>query len=76
MVGMLLTEKSAETKHSQAMEFITLEDITALYDATLFPEVYRHCCHLSFILAKPTIDLQEAAHLDFSWTLDAADQPA
>jgi error-prone DNA polymerase len=47
MVGMLLTEKSAETKHSQAMEFITLEDITALYDATLFPEVYRHCCHLS-----------------------------
>jgi error-prone DNA polymerase len=46
MVGMLITEKSAETKHGHAMEFITLEDVTALYDATLFPEVYRRCCHL------------------------------
>jgi error-prone DNA polymerase len=46
MVGLLITEKSAETKHGQAMEFITLEDVTALYDATLFPEIYRRCCHL------------------------------
>ena len=46
MVGVLITEKSAETKHGQAMEFITLEDVTALYDATLFPKVYRRCCHL------------------------------
>ena len=45
MVGVLITEKAAETKHSHAMEFITLEDVTALYDATLFPEVYRRCCH-------------------------------
>ena len=46
MVGLLITEKAAETKHGHAMEFITLEDVTALYDATLFPEVYRRCCHL------------------------------
>jgi len=46
MVGVLITEKAAETKHGQAMEFITLEDLTALYDATLFPEVYRRSCHL------------------------------
>ena len=46
MVGLLITEKSAETKHGHAMEFITLEDCTALYDATLFPEVYRRCSHL------------------------------
>lgn len=46
MVGVLITEKAAETRHGQAMEFITLEDVTALYDATLFPEVYRRCCHL------------------------------
>jgi error-prone DNA polymerase len=46
MVGVLITEKAAETKHGQAMEFITLEDMTALYDATLFPEIYRRCCHL------------------------------
>jgi error-prone DNA polymerase len=46
MVGWLITEKPVETKHGLAMEFITLEDHTALYDATLFPEVYRRCCHL------------------------------
>ncbi|UVT21825.1 MAG: DNA polymerase III subunit alpha [Nitrospira sp.] len=46
MVGLLITEKAAETKHGHAMEFMTLEDVTALYDATLFPDVYRRCCHL------------------------------
>lgn len=46
MVGVLITEKAAETKHGHAMEFLTLEDVTALYDATLFPDVYRRCCHL------------------------------
>ena len=46
MVGLLITEKAAETKPDQAMEFITLEDTTALYDATLFPAVYRRCCRL------------------------------
>ncbi len=43
MVGWLITEKPVETKHGQAMEFITLEDTTALYDATLFPEIYQRC---------------------------------
>jgi error-prone DNA polymerase len=43
MVGWLITEKPVETKHGQAMEFITLEDTTALYDATLFPQVYQRC---------------------------------
>ena len=45
MVGWLITEKSVETKSGLAMEFITLEDHTALYDATLFPDVYRRCSH-------------------------------
>jgi error-prone DNA polymerase len=46
MIGWLITEKPVETKQGLAMEFITLEDHTALYDATLFPEVYRRCSHL------------------------------
>ena len=46
MVGWLITEKPVETKQGMAMEFITLEDYTALYDATLFPDVYRRCSHL------------------------------
>jgi error-prone DNA polymerase len=46
MVGWLITEKAVETKHGQPMEFITFEDCTALYDATLFPDVYRRCNHL------------------------------
>ncbi|MBA2487468.1 MAG: DNA polymerase III subunit alpha [Nitrospira sp.] len=43
MVGWLVTEKPVETNSGQAMEFITLEDVTALYDATLFPNVFRRC---------------------------------
>jgi error-prone DNA polymerase len=46
MVGWLVTEKPVETKTGQAMEFITLEDVTGLYDATLFPNVYRRCHQL------------------------------
>ena len=46
MVGWLITEKFAETKRGLPMEFATFEDTTALYDATLFPDVYRRCCHL------------------------------
>jgi error-prone DNA polymerase len=46
MVGWLITEKPVETKQGLAMEFITLEDHTALYDATLFPDVYRRRSHL------------------------------
>ena len=46
MVGWLITEKFAETKQGLPMEFATFEDTTALYDATLFPDVYQRCCHL------------------------------
>lgn len=45
MVGILITEKFAETKTGRPMEFATFEDRTALYDATLFPDVYRRHCH-------------------------------
>ncbi|WP_447980600.1 DNA polymerase III subunit alpha [Candidatus Nitrospira bockiana] len=46
LIGWLITEKLAETKDGLPMEFATFEDRTALYDATLFPEVYRRRCHL------------------------------
>ena len=46
MVGWLITEKPVETKDGLAMEFVTFEDVTALFDATLFPEVYRRCHQL------------------------------
>jgi DNA polymerase III alpha subunit len=46
MVGWLITEKPAQTKQGEAMEFIALEDQTGLYDATLFPTTYRRCGHL------------------------------
>jgi error-prone DNA polymerase len=36
----------AETKHGEPMEFLTFEDETAMYDATLFPDAYRRYCHL------------------------------
>jgi len=46
MIGWLVTEKLTQTKDGDPMEFITLEDTTALYDATLFPDVYRRICQL------------------------------
>ena len=41
-----MTEKIVSTKKGEPMEFITLEDQTSLYDATLFPQTYRQYCHL------------------------------
>ena len=46
VIGWLVTEKIVSTKRGDPMEFLTLEDRTALYDATLFPETYRRSCHL------------------------------
>jgi DNA-directed DNA polymerase III PolC len=41
MIGWLITEKSAATKHGEAMIFLTLEDTTGLYDATMFPSTFQ-----------------------------------
>ena len=46
VIGWLVTEKIVSTKKGEPMEFITLEDQTSLYDATLFPNTYRRYCHL------------------------------
>ena len=46
LIGWLLTEKIVSTKKGEPMEFMTLEDQTSLYDATVFPNTYRHYCHL------------------------------
>jgi error-prone DNA polymerase len=46
MAGWLVTEKAVRTKDGEPMEFVTFEDETALYDATLFPDVYRRVCQL------------------------------
>ena len=41
MIGWLITEKPAVTKHGESMIFLTLEDTTDLYDATMFPHVFQ-----------------------------------
>jgi len=46
LVGWLLTEKIVSTKKGEPMEFMTLEDQTGMYDATVFPNTYRKYCHL------------------------------
>jgi len=46
VIGWLITEKIISTKKGEPMEFITLEDQTGLYDATVFPNTYRRYCHL------------------------------
>jgi len=44
--GWLLTGKTAQTKHGEAMEFLTFEDETGLVETTFFPAVYHRSCHL------------------------------
>jgi error-prone DNA polymerase len=46
MVGWLITGKVVETKHGEPMEFVSFEDLTKMYEATFFPEVYKKFCHL------------------------------
>jgi len=46
VLGWLITEKIVSTKKGEPMEFMTFEDQTSLYDATLFPGTYRRYCHL------------------------------
>ncbi len=46
VIGWLVTEKIVSTKKGEPMEFMTLEDQTSLYDATVFPNTYRRYCHL------------------------------
>jgi len=45
-VGWLVTGKVVSTRHDEPMEFISFEDTTAIYETTLFPDVYRKFCHM------------------------------
>ena len=45
-VGWLVTGKTVRTKDDEPMEFISFEDTTAIYEATIFPETYRRFSHL------------------------------
>ena len=54
MVGWLITEKSAQTKHGDPMEFATFEDLTGLYDATFFPETFRRLWPSAYQEENPT----------------------
>ena len=44
MVGWWITTKTVEDKHGRAMEFISFEDVSAIFDATFFPDVYARFC--------------------------------
>ena len=44
MVGWWITTKMVEDKNGRAMEFVSFEDVTAIYDATFFPDVYARFC--------------------------------
>ncbi|BCG45747.1 Error-prone repair homolog of DNA polymerase III alpha subunit [Citrifermentans bremense] len=44
MVGWWITTKTVEDKHGRPMEFISFEDVTSIFDATFFPDVYARFC--------------------------------
>jgi len=45
-IGWLVTGKVVDTKQDEPMEFVSFEDTTAIYETTLFPDVYRRFCHM------------------------------
>ncbi len=45
-IGWLVTGKIVSTRNDEPMEFVSFEDTTALYETTLFPDVYRTFCHM------------------------------
>jgi len=44
MVGWWITTKMVEDKNGRPMEFVSFEDVTAIFDATFFPDVYGRFC--------------------------------
>ncbi|MBI4666361.1 MAG: hypothetical protein HY751_08135 [Nitrospinae bacterium] len=46
LAGWLVTAKRTRTVHGQFMKFLTLEDETDIFEATLFPSVYARYGHL------------------------------
>jgi error-prone DNA polymerase len=44
MVGWWITTKAVEDKNGRPMEFVSFEDVTAIFDATFFPDVYARFC--------------------------------
>lgn len=45
LVGWQVTAKPIRTSRGEPMEFISFEDTTAIYEATLFPRAYRRLAH-------------------------------
>jgi len=47
VLGCLITRKEILSKNREAMEFVSFEDETAIYETVLFPDIYgRFCQHL------------------------------
>jgi error-prone DNA polymerase len=45
-IGWYVTGKVVDTRRDEAMEFVSFEDTTALYETTLFPAAYRRFCRM------------------------------
>ena len=44
VLGWPITRKEVLTREGDAMEFVSFEDTTAIYETVFFPEVFRRFC--------------------------------
>jgi error-prone DNA polymerase len=44
MLGWWITTKAIDDKNGRPMEFVSFEDVSAIFDATFFPDVYARFC--------------------------------
>jgi DNA polymerase III alpha subunit len=54
LAGWMITSKPIRTGRGEAMEFVSLEDETGVFEATFFPDTYRRYAHL-MLTAGPYI---------------------
>ena len=63
MMGLLITGQVVHTKQGDPMEFVSFEDLSGLYDATIFPDIYRKTCHLLKTNRAYVVEGRVDAHL-------------
>ncbi|HDI78674.1 MAG TPA: DNA polymerase III subunit alpha [Desulfobacteraceae bacterium] len=46
LIGWLITDKLVHSRDGKPMEFLTFEDRDGVFEAVMFPKIYRKFCHL------------------------------
>ena len=67
MIGWYMTSKRIKTKQGEIMKFLSLEDLTGIFEAVIFPRVYKRIAELTLsmgpYLVTGKIDANDSTNL-------------